>query len=328
MYQGVISKDNFGEVLRGISQKRRHGLLEITRPQGTTTLCFSGGKIVDVLDGEKTPLQNVVERLQRGGVVTEDFKIEGEETYQELLISLQEQQVGGEELTPQTFKRIVKHAVLDQLYSLDLSVGAFYTFRIEMVESDREYSPAVSIGQLLLDLVALEADLLQCEEKFPSQTLVSLAPSTGQEMNSEEEQVLLGLLSVPISRVDLLRRSLLSLYSFCDALLSLHRRQLVVPTNPAPDLQPAITQAELFAKLDALGEEFEEAALLKTPQSQETTTVQGEKKASWREWIQQCNEELTHTLWVPHVIVACFIFLAIVSPLIFWWDILESYGRF
>lgn len=328
MYQGVVSKDNFGEVLRSISQKRRHGLLEITRPQGVTTLCFAGGKIVEVLDGEKTPLQAVVDRLKRAGTIPEEFEIQEEETYQELLVSLQEQQISGEELSSQVFKRIVKHTVLDHLYSLDLAIGAFYTFRIEMVESDREFSPAIPVGQLLLDLVALEGDLTQCQEAFPSESLVALASASPQENNSEEEEVILQLLTTPLPRDELFLRSLLSLYPFCDALLSLHRRQLVVPTNPAPDLQPTgLSHDDLFAKLDALGEEFEEAALAVREEEPVEVPVAPQERGV-KGWVNRRSEELTHTRWVPHVIVVCFIFLSIVSPLIFWWDVLEYYKRF
>jgi len=328
MYQGVVSKDNFGEVLRSISQKRRHGLLEITRPQGVTTLCFAGGKIAEVLDGEKTPLQAVVERLKRAGIIAEEFEIQGEETYQELLVSVKEQQISGEELDNDAFRRIIKHTVLDHLYSLDLTIGAFYTFRIEMVESDREFSPAIPVGQLLLDLVALEADLSQCQETFPAESLVALASASPQDNNSEEEEVILRLLTTPLPRDELFTKSLLSLYPFCDALLSLHRRQLVVPTNPAPDLQPTgLSHDDLFAKLDALGEEFEEAALA-VREEEPVAAPEAPRAKGLKAWVTRRNEELTHTRWVPHVIVVCFIFLSIVSPLIFWWDILEYYKRF
>jgi hypothetical protein len=327
MHQGVINRENFGEICRQISQKRKHGTLEITLPDRLYKISFGAGKIVEVIDGPANPLEEIISILKHGNLLPPSFVLTTEETYKDLALTLAEVGTGIDE---KLLKRVARHRVFDKLYSLDLQVGAFYTFRVEMVDIDREFSPSISVGQLLLDLVALDNDRASVREIFGEGGVVRT--DEDPDTLSEEEAIIYDALTtrLPVDRLRM--RSMVSEYHFNDALLALHKRNLVEPSFAAQEAAAA-AERDLFAALDSMGEEFSQGVSQILGAPSEVSPLDEDvfadepapEEVPLKSRLNQLSLELTTVTWIPHLVVWCFILLAVLSPLFFWADVLEQY---
>jgi hypothetical protein len=211
-------------------------VLEIVAGPDKVNILFASGRIVDAFPPDESPLIGVAARLVEGGVISLDpegvvsaiseSSGEGEEGYKALFLYLNS---SGETFVEQeVFRTAVQQTIIDRLYSLKLGNGAYYTFRMQMVDYDRDLSPSISVGQLLLDLVAVEADFGRFESLFGSSGILEL--SDGDEGNaSENEKRLLDAIRTGRSTIKRAQAtSLLSRFAFTEALLALHDRGVVV----------------------------------------------------------------------------------------------------
>lgn len=354
MQTGVVSQDNLADVLRGISQRRRQGVLEIATGRGTYRVSFVQGRIVEIRTPEMTPVQDLVTWLTRGGYPCQPWELYPETTYQELFVRLQTEFTDGTKLAPEVFSLAVLHRVLERLYRLELGNGSLYTFRVQMVEVDNNLAPSISVGQLLLDIVEMEGEAQTFGSQFPPHSVV--VPAVGRtdvNLPTEEERVL-KVLHDGCSIEELEARSLLSSHTFRHALLELRAHDHIAVRgtidsveNPpagelsefldssidaafavdfgedlnldaAPEPKSAEVQARPQAQKDALQEEAHELAEL------EQAPVHANR--TWRTVIAPISADLLQSTLVPGIIATAFLIMALAFPLVSWTPILSFFA--
>ncbi len=241
METGLVSEESLQTILRQIGQKRRQGVLELSYPDRKCEVWFQQGKAVEALISGETPAHETLELLRRGLVVAEGFQWSphGETSksgnegkpdcqsfsgyYRDLFLQLAQ---SGNELDAEVYRRVIRQRILDQVYSLELEGEAVYRFHPQMVEVDREFAPTISVGQLLLDLVALPHNKEHYHSIFPAGSWVSRT-EVPEGVLTVEERILYDCLEPPLSCEHLRERAMLSDFHFMDGLLALHERGLV-----------------------------------------------------------------------------------------------------
>ncbi|MCO6430246.1 MAG: hypothetical protein J5J00_05245 [Deltaproteobacteria bacterium] len=248
MLTGMLNSENLSSVLRGISQKRQNGLMEISFPDGAVTVVFSAGKVVDFIDPVSPGCSEVMRRLSNAGYGEEIDDVGEMETYSDLFRALNNRSGEHRLVDEETFKKVIRHRILDRLYMLNLDHSAIYSFKIQMPEYDRDFSPAISVGQILLDRVALETDGERFVKRFKPGCMIALSTSGGDAL-SEEEQAVFAALDKPRTLEELRSRLILSCYHFQSALLSLFDRAALdvnfpeSATNQASELSCELVNA-------------------------------------------------------------------------------------
>ena len=99
MQAGVVTEENFAQILRGISQKRRHGVLEMHSGDAVVEISFYQGKIVDLTANKRKLLDLVVQKLKVRGTVSIGFERSDFNNAEEVLQALADagEDVGGRE---------------------------------------------------------------------------------------------------------------------------------------------------------------------------------------------------------------------------------------
>ena len=349
METGVLTHDSLPTVLRAISQRRRQGVLEVHFTEHQIHLSFVQGRVVEgCLAGTSGPAETL-ELIRAAGLVTSDAECDVS-SYAQLLASL----LSHSDLDEVTLKRIVKHRILNHLYSLDAGVSTFYAFKVQMVDYEREYSPNISIGQVLLDLVALETEHQQFEEFFPDGSVVS----RGEEENpalSEEESLLYELIAaggLALSSIE--RQALLSRYHFETSLLSLLTRNIIQVDEGGMEVEgfPGIGTEALLQALDkSIDDSFETEAMLSTAtavRSRPRATVIGpgvagsiagddhsntfEEEGSFEAprmgFGTRCaarSMKLMQSDWIIHLAVLIFLAACVYIPWTFWGEVWKGF---
>jgi len=241
MEVGIVTEESLTTVLRQIGHKRRQGVLELVYSHRLVQISFIQGKIVEVRHGARDVAEEVLLRLQDAGLVPVAFSwfVDPAEptgqSYRSLYISLVE---SGYSVDEEFYKNAIKQCLLDRLYDLDLSGNARFQFRVEMVGADREFSPTVSIGQVLLDLVALPSNRERFEKLFPNTDQVRVKRTDNPEgVLTAEEKLISGLLSGSMSVALLQKRVMLSRFYFWGGVLSLFERGLLCIATDAQVLE-------------------------------------------------------------------------------------------
>ena len=240
MQSGVLSADNLPDLLRGISQRRRQGVLEVHGSEGVTSVRFVQGRIVEVIAPQLTPIQEVVQWLSLAGYRVGDVKSYQEKYYSELLERLVRDQasadggVSSKPITQEVLSGIIKHRILERLYALDVGAGSMYSFKVQMVETERDFSPSISVGQLLLDLVELASEREEFTALFPVDSYAKIANADAAD--TDDERSVLTAINAGAVLDDVAARSLLSSYHLRHALLGLLRRGAIT-VQEAADLK-------------------------------------------------------------------------------------------
>jgi Domain of unknown function (DUF4388) len=235
MHTGTISEENISQILRGISQRRQTGIISIKMLDNNYQIMFSSGKIVEAIDQSITPIEDIEQRLKLAGYAKQSHDFTNYNTYNEVFLALQNESVGLKPFTEQDFRRLVKHRVLDTLYNLSLEKQAEYTFEMRSYEIDKDFSPSISVGQFLLDSVALETERERFLRLVPNNSKVIRLDSGGLTL-TEDENLLYNLIGSGISKSALSANSLLSQYAIQSALLSMHERALIEIENDSQSL--------------------------------------------------------------------------------------------
>jgi Domain of unknown function (DUF4388) len=303
MESGLLTSENLPSVLRSISQLRRQGILEIQRDESVFQILFVQGKVVEVVVNGVSGAHQVATRMTQAGILSagdlEDL------TYSELFRELNQR---GSVIDEEFFKRVVKHTVLDQLYGLDPSENSIFSFSVKMVEVDQHFSPAISVGQLLLDLVQYKADRSRFDALFDDQLLLSRADA-GDEPLSEEERIVYELLDSACSLEELRRCSMLSRFHLQETLLALYERGLVL----LDDLVPAgeASSAPVASPID----KTPEAA---TPAAAQIVFKRPSLYSRVRGRIGLASSRALQATWIVHVVVVLFLAVSLVVPIFLW----------
>ena len=346
MLSGALNPENLSQTLRDISQRRRQGVLEVSLAERQIHVQFIQGRVVDVLEIGLNPYQEVVEILERISVIPQTIAGELDcDSYQDLFLRLN--QVAT--LDESVYRQVLKHRVLERLYELESVSGGFFGFQVRMVECDREFAPAISVGQLLLDLVSLRADAARFDETFPPGCILQLT-GHADEILGEEEKIVLDLVKDGIS-IELLReKCLLSSFHFHDALLSLKDHGLIKNGQAAQTCE-ARDAFDLDNLAQAFEDSIDEAFAHPTPQGHarpEPAVTNGvsthaelsAESAELANTIKQIstaaaipfkirlnllNLRLLQASWVPALITLALLASALLAPFVMWKKMLAMF---
>jgi hypothetical protein len=346
MHSGVITPDNLADVLRQISQRRRQGILELSLHSGLAKIAFVQGRIVDASHSAVHPAHELVGWLQRAG-----YPVGAAEGYPESISAveerLKEECVTPFAIGPELIKNLNRHRIIEHLLSLDLGSGALYTFRVQLVETDK-YSANISVGQLLLDLVEMEGEAATFAQIFQPETIVKAARAAKISELNEDEQMILRAIHDGCSVQELENRALLSRHAFRHGLLEL-RANGVLSVAVSQDDDLAIAEEGDLASF--LSDSIDDAFGLNDPQSasnqpegidagsahqaEPTLCPRAAEAAELAELstfapaqltlrarLAPMSAELLQSSMVPQCVALLFVILAFALPMASWSDLL------
>lgn len=227
MQTGMLNSENHSHILRGISQKRQNGVLEVLYGEYNVSIYFLNGKIVEVIDSRRDPIDHQRDILDKYGYLnkTDSGQLECS-TYQELFVALNSQANQSKALDENTFRMALKKRILDALYDLKLDSPAVYNLKLQMVNYDRDFAPSISVGQILLDRVSLESDSERFLNTFPESGLIKRNDLAGISL-TEEERMLFDAIERDTTCTKLSESVLLSRYALQHNLLSMYDRAII-----------------------------------------------------------------------------------------------------
>jgi len=357
MHTGVLNSDNLASVLRDISQRRRQGTLAINLLNRQIEILCVQGKIVEAIEVGISPVAELAEILVNAGRLAQ-APAKTPENYKALF---QMMNAGPEGVFDEAlFRQIVKERVLNKLYSLDVKAGAHYGFQMQMVEYDRDLCPSISIGQLLLDMVALESD----KERFLNVFGNNEVQLTGLEGGtlSPEECVVLEAVGAGASVDEIARLSMLSCYHLQDAMLTLYDAKMikVAPARASGDenenfddmlsafeqsidqvfdgsTEEAVEESELSLK-DAIKARQQQNPSILPDESESIDEESGSESeveesawqgmAAWQSRMRLLSVRLTQSPRVVHAFVLSFLVAAALLPLVVWGNVFGMFGQF
>jgi|GEM_PF-4476723 len=183
MQQGYLSLDNFSEVFRDLSQRRRTGELCLQIGPDKESVFFGQGKVVDVSKMGQSGSQRLFERLQVAGFVgssEQSFK-----SYQELFDYLTEQEESAHLFDRELFDQSVRHFLFDQLLSISLEQGARYEFKNVGMDSQVDSNCALVLSQFLLDKALVDQEMPALEREFRSNLFIRTAGKQPADLDDE-----------------------------------------------------------------------------------------------------------------------------------------------
>lgn len=152
MIEELLKSGDFTDTLRSIAQKRRQGVLEVKNEQQITRIYFVAGRIVDVDTEAVSSARDFLDWLEQAGLIVEPPILDNA-TYEEVFEALMTQ--GGLLANPENFKFLIEERVLDRIHFLKLGPTDNFYFSARIVANVSKFNPKISVGQYLLDLVAL-----------------------------------------------------------------------------------------------------------------------------------------------------------------------------
>ncbi len=304
MLSGELSQENLTQTLRELSQKKRHGILQLECADNKIEIIFSAGRIVDCQDVGEVKTKGLLGRIADLGLVPHDtLGQDYPDTYQALFTAIKEQ---SPTITPDDFKELLTHWVLDKLYSIDFDRPGRFSFNVKVPEFERAFSASISVGQLLLDLVALNTDYAQFDQIIPATVFLVRTAEEAGDLSADEE-LIFAAIGNGITRASLRKRIYLSEYPFREALLALREKGLVdialkapegaVPAGQTNVLAPKVSQPLVLTKTESL------------------TASEPDRRPGL---VARLNHYLLHSTLVPEILVITFLASALVVPLLFW----------
>lgn len=244
MQTGTLTTDNLTQVLRSISQRKRHGVLEITCDRRQLTVFVMQGDIIEASWDGQPPLEDLLSHLERAGISTDGAA--SATTPAEAFEALTDES-GLDKIS---FKFAARQRLLGRFEELDLSSECFYAFRIQAVPYDPTFSPRVAVSEVLQLLLDRDRNSDRVTKMFGAENyikMVSEGGSAAQELG-DEERVILGLIreALPVEEVKI--RSILCAFSFNKALLALAECGLV----QGIDRPIAVTEVQVIPEAGVL----------------------------------------------------------------------------
>jgi hypothetical protein len=321
MQTGVISSDTFSKVLRDFAGKRRQGILEIQSADRRFEIVFSQGKIIYadcVL--ETSPCGTTL--LFLAAALKQRFGFHDAENCSDYkaLFSLWLAQSTDEEHARWHFAFYLRHAVLETLYSTLDHQNGYFAFRHETISDELELLPSLSVGQILLDMVSLEAG--EFEGIVAEDAMLSLS---GEYLGtpSEEERVLLGILEKgPQNLKKLQAESGLSSFHFGSSILSLSERGILEER----DLQDCHND-ENDSSMHVQGGDrasHAEGDIVLTGDEEALT----EEELSLAESVYVWNMRLVYDNRVPALMSLIFMAAVLILPILYWGKIWALFAEF
>ncbi len=310
MESGVINEDSFSNILRSISQRKKNGVLEITLTEGQLSVSFVKGKVVEVQRADESPAAEVIKRLVASGWLPQGMEFSVQD-YAEAARLIKTLQLPRGALSDELFRRAVKQRILDLLYDLDAALklggGAYYVFKAQMIVVNEDFSPSISSGQILLDLVSLKQDQSRFLEAFSAGEMLRRGDN-GEGLSEEEELVWKELADGGASIEDVARRSMLSRFHLQDALLGMLERGVIVRGGASAVQTQKVLASEPPTASSAASPELTDSPA--TP----AATIAGVASVA-------LHVRLLQDVRVPYVLMVIGLAAGILAPLVFWGEI-------
>lgn len=335
MFSGVFNIDSLTQTFRDISQRRRQGALEISLVDDSRQeVHFISGRIVDVVRVGVAPALDLLERLIERHLVSESWRGRGVATYESLFDALSNE---FPEFDRDYFQLTLHHMVLDKLYTLIYQNGAYFTFNVKMIEIEKDFAPSISVGQLLLDVVALQSETERFNQIFNQDQMIKLVDLDLETLSCEERLIAEVLVDSACSISELRSRTILSSYHFAEAILSLYDHNLIQFGNFEQKGSGSFAELDELAqfmddKIDAQFADSEEPISSQesfqvehhiTEQPDNSPRVEQREESSierlsLRARFNLWNVHLLQMSWIPNLIALLVLGFAVVAPLVFW----------
>ena len=321
MQAGVITEDNFPQLLRSISQRRRSGILEVHDRDSVLEIVFYVGRIVDLSKNGSTLLELVVDRLKRRDLIDPTFKLAQGETYATLIQSLR---AAEQEVDSELINICLQSEALDNLYQLKLESGSYYNFRIEAVAAnDSQVFLSLSVGEILLDLVSLR-DSDKIFEKHLNENQILVRGLPAEVEYTKEQQDLIWMLREPMTVSEMRLKSILSRLLFDETLLSLYSSGAVVREDDQHTVSTELTIDNFDLAIDEIVEHVTEA-------SYNSVVLDTEQSFILNNHTHDTNQDIrtikTNEHWLslklrsdnaPDYTAMIFLLLCVIIPLLLW----------
>lgn len=322
MQAGTVTPETLPAALRSISQRRQQGVLEIRLVDGEIKIYFVAGRIVELSVGASSPVQDLKNRIVSAGLLKEGAE-QVLDKYEALFRELHTS--GPDTIDIESYKRMIKHRLLDKLYSLDLNNGGMFAFKIQMVQVEKDFMPSISVGQVLLDLVAYQAEKPTLSKLITEGVHVKLVTEPNY-LVSEEERVLLEALTGEITIQELTNKTLLSCYHFQEAFLTLQRNGIIAVVDARKsDLNK---ESSIDVILDSTSEEINQksdtppASVIHGVRSQVSADEEDEEESqsfslsdflSFKTRIAILSMKMLEMRWIPDLLLLGFLVASIIS---------------
>ena len=354
MESGIVDQERLAQLLQNISQRRRSGVLELLLAEGPASIFFHLGKIVDFIPPGLSDGVEVLRRRLVAAQLLPDTAAFKTVKYPEFQQKLQAASLGERVTEAEFLSFAVQQTILDGLYSLNIVHNIHYSFRAQMLDPNEYPAHPISVGQLLLDYVSLEATRDRFASLFSEGQLVRQAKE-GSPSFSENEEILFDLLAGKgeVEPAELRSYSLLSSYHFEEALLGLYDQGFVVavprkkrataptPVEELPSLEAAA--AALDAAIESEEKELEEqqtvlAAAGAIPEEAQPTGDSELEAAAvleepaavglpWQVRLKLLNSQLLQREWAPRLVALLFFVLALFAPFLFWQSVFSIFSE-
>ena len=323
MQAGVVTEENFAQILRGISQKRRHGVLEMHSGDAVVEISFYQGKIVDLTANKRKLLDLVVQKLKVRGTVSIGFERSDFNNAEEVLQALAD---AGEDVAPELLALVSQQVALEALYSLELGAGSYYHFRVEMVPTpDATLGLQISIGQLLLDMVSLKEAAAADGADLPADMIISRGVREDREYSLEEND-LIWLVDgeMPISELRI--RSLLNRLAFDETLRGLLAAGVLRRDGDSSCSESLFNLDSLDASIDQLMNEVtsasarhsEDGPLVLGQDNSNSVSIDKLAIESVSNFGERLSLQLLESRRVPDIALGVFLIATIVFPWLLW----------
>jgi len=183
MQQGYLTVDNFSDVLRDISQRRRTGILVLHIGQESQQVQFWQGKVIDVDLGQEPGPQKLYVKLKNAGFIS-DGSLEFS-AYHKLFEYLSSQAESAHLFDEEFFQQSVRHFLFDELLGLQLDHGARYEFVNRGLDEGIDTRSHLSVSQFLLDKSLVEQELPALEREYRSDFIVTPAGQQPADLDDE-----------------------------------------------------------------------------------------------------------------------------------------------
>ncbi len=289
MEQVSLTSENYGELFRTLSHKRRNGVLALNFEQRDMQLLFREGRIVGVFDPEADEVKEIASRLVASGCIMEKV----ESLVREAGINasqLYDLLVGKEYVSEEDFQRAKDSYRIDLLHSLEQLEQGFAEFKPKLVKADSRHAFSVFPAQLLLDVEELKTDRGRLQALFTNLSNVDvLIRETGEAAAriSESERKILDAAEQGCRVQEILTSCLMSEHEAIESLLALYDQDFIEFVESAESEQVISVDGFEAGSQGAVQEDEEsKAALDALAANLEDSTADGESE------IDRADEQL------------------------------------
>lgn len=316
--------ESISSVFRQISQKRKHGVVELIGIGESVVVGFNQGKIVSALQGAVTLEGSVASLLMEEGSLHKDNDAASYASLEAIAAEL-EKSIG--EKSRDVVRTAARKIILDTLFRVKLEGPGHYSFKVQGVEYDASFVQPLTVGQALLDA----ASYLQAEERFRTVFKEKdriKATSTDAGGASESEARVLKICSCAQDVDSLSQKILLHALEMKETLLSLKEKGLVEinPKESPKDITPEAPKAEkIEEKIEAAAPNASESSAREKKKKKASLSLPKLPKLSRKKSKQAREDSTEHSADYITLGSVALLVLGTVLPIFLWFNVLSSF---